>query len=572
MFSKQTLKNSIVRVVVPTERNLLGLIHRMVEFVVREGPMFEAMIMNREMNNPMFRFLFDNKSPAHIYYRWRMYSILQGENPDKYRTEDFRLFKNGSLWRPPPLNPYVEGLAETDSEDELPLHKSATKVEEVKEVEPEKNKSEMDEDDRDILEDVLRNLLPRQKVIGEAMVFCLEHSEWAEEIVECISESLSILETPLNKKVARIYLISDILHNSSAKVAKASFFRKHFETKLEQVMHHLHTCHMMISSRLRAEQFKQKILACLRAWEDWAIYPDKFLICLQNTFLGLVGAANRKTEETVNEKVKVEESAEVDEEVDGLPITDECLDGVPTSANDPNSNLDVDGDPLDGDALDGVPLDVEMNKSQVDAEKERPRFVQSKWETVDPEDVESQAMTTSKWDLLEPQNVDGDEIEEEVVEEEMIVEAVASPKEEEAPADESKMSNEYDADKRARLREIEVKVMKFQDELESGQRERNPQLSISHQVNQYRTKLLDRVNQKEQEKDVKKSKSSSRSSDKRKDKRHDKSSATEDDEENAERLKKKHRKKAKDSSPVNRGSLNLPEVASSISFVVTAVD
>ena len=107
------------------------------------------------------------------------------------------------------------------------------------------------------------------------------------------------------------------------------------------------------------------------------------------------------------------------------------------------------------------------------------------------------------------------------------------------------MSNEYDADKRARLREIEVKVMKFQDELESGQRERNPQLSISHQVNQYRTKLLDRVNQKvkvstslinlyhadvfifktfinlfqEQEKDVKKSKSSSRSSDKRKDKR-----------------------------------------------------
>lgn len=31
------------------------LIHRMVEFVIREGPMFEAMIMNRELNNPMFR-------------------------------------------------------------------------------------------------------------------------------------------------------------------------------------------------------------------------------------------------------------------------------------------------------------------------------------------------------------------------------------------------------------------------------------------------------------------------------------------------------------------------------------
>jgi len=27
----------------------------MIEFVIREGPMFEAMIMNREINNPMFR-------------------------------------------------------------------------------------------------------------------------------------------------------------------------------------------------------------------------------------------------------------------------------------------------------------------------------------------------------------------------------------------------------------------------------------------------------------------------------------------------------------------------------------
>lgn len=38
-------------------RNLVMLIHRMVEFVIREGPMFEAMIMNRELTNPMFRYI-----------------------------------------------------------------------------------------------------------------------------------------------------------------------------------------------------------------------------------------------------------------------------------------------------------------------------------------------------------------------------------------------------------------------------------------------------------------------------------------------------------------------------------
>lgn len=37
------------------DRLLLCLIHRMVEYVVREGPLFEAMIMNKEMNNPRFR-------------------------------------------------------------------------------------------------------------------------------------------------------------------------------------------------------------------------------------------------------------------------------------------------------------------------------------------------------------------------------------------------------------------------------------------------------------------------------------------------------------------------------------
>ena len=41
--------------VIPTDLELLRLIHRMIEFVIREGPMFEAMIMNREMSNPSYQ-------------------------------------------------------------------------------------------------------------------------------------------------------------------------------------------------------------------------------------------------------------------------------------------------------------------------------------------------------------------------------------------------------------------------------------------------------------------------------------------------------------------------------------
>ncbi len=51
----QTLYNAMIRVVIPTDMKLLCLIHRMIEFVIREGPMFEAMIMNKELNNPLFQ-------------------------------------------------------------------------------------------------------------------------------------------------------------------------------------------------------------------------------------------------------------------------------------------------------------------------------------------------------------------------------------------------------------------------------------------------------------------------------------------------------------------------------------
>ena len=80
------LKQCTVRVVIPTDQQLVRLINRVVEFVIKEGPMFEAILMDRENNNPMFQFLFDYSCPAHSYYRWRLYSVLQGK---KINLKDF---------------------------------------------------------------------------------------------------------------------------------------------------------------------------------------------------------------------------------------------------------------------------------------------------------------------------------------------------------------------------------------------------------------------------------------------------------------------------------------------------
>ena len=55
---------------------------------------------------------------------------------------------------------------------------------------------------RDRLEDMLRNLTPERTKVGDAMVWCLDHADNSEEVVECITESLSILQTPIPKKVS----------------------------------------------------------------------------------------------------------------------------------------------------------------------------------------------------------------------------------------------------------------------------------------------------------------------------------------------------------------------------------
>lgn len=65
-----------------------------------------------------FRFLFENESPAHIYYRWKLFSLLQGDTPTEWRQKEFRMFTGGSIWKPPPLNFYTQGMPEELINDE----------------------------------------------------------------------------------------------------------------------------------------------------------------------------------------------------------------------------------------------------------------------------------------------------------------------------------------------------------------------------------------------------------------------------------------------------------------------
>lgn len=125
--------------------------------------------------------------------------------------------------------------------------------------------------------------------------------------------------------------------------------------------------------------------------------------------------------------------------------------------------------------IDGVPMDDDdRTNSRCKDEDKKPvmpaGFVPSRWETVDPDQVEAQAMTTSKWEELE-QNEDSNS--------------------QDASMDST--GRDYNEERRNRLREIEVKTMQYQDELESGRRGLKPGMTIQAQVEHYRKKLIRKV-------------------------------------------------------------------------------
>ena len=76
------------------------------------------------------------------------------------------------------------------------------------------------------------------------------------QIVEVLTESLTLKETPIPTKVARLMLVSDILHNSSAPVKNASAFRTKFEASLPDVMESFNDLYRSITGRITAEALK----------------------------------------------------------------------------------------------------------------------------------------------------------------------------------------------------------------------------------------------------------------------------------------------------------------------------
>ena len=364
---ESTIETATVTVVVPVERVVRQLIHRTIEFVVREGPAFEALLVTTYKGDDKFDFLSDYSSHDHIYYRWKLFSILQGDRATRWKKDTFIMYRGGSIWRPP-------------EEDQV------EKLEEV-------TKGQLSHAERDVLEDHLRNITAERKLVAAAMVWCLKHADAAEEVVECISESLSILDTPIGVKIARLFLVSDILHNCSAPVRNASFYRNKFEAKLPSIFKALHEAYNAISSRMRAEKFRKDVTSCLGVWQEWNVFTPNLFSELDSAFtygntqtIGQVAGGTVAGTQGNSVLIKFQQTDANAGSVGVGRNRDGRDGGRGTSAaaddDDDDDDDDVDGVPLDDDEdLDGMPFDNTDLPAVAPSSKQK----LSKWELMDLE-------------------------------------------------------------------------------------------------------------------------------------------------------------------------------------------
>nr|CAD2177802.1 unnamed protein product [Meloidogyne enterolobii] len=464
---------------------------------------------------------------------------MQGDDRTKWRLDKFKMFEGGSWWQPPPhalfelgMPPQLYNTAyvpkrrrsndkkqannvhkrssstekkigeekeETDeSKERVERRKKALKNIAEKEEQRKRLKGVLNDQSREELENLLRNLTPEKIAIGDAMVWCLDHAECSKEITQCIFESLCIKETPLHRKIARIYLVSDILANCAVRVKDAFYYRQHFGDYLLKIFSELNEALDSIESRLKAEQFRQRVMLCFRNWEDHAVYPTQDLIKWQNVFLGLL-----KTDGGVDSSIDGEPiPQEEDEDLDGLPIQeeDDDIDGMPMP-----DDVGSDGD------LDGIPI---VN----DEEDDSKRFTTGSWSTLEPVEQKFGDIqhARSKWESIEisrweqQQNAITDnknnsklkafDSEEGYHDDRTdrkrcrLSKLTPSPEPKESKNHITASNSNDDEERRQMLREIEIKVMKLQDKLEADGNTLQSEMDL--EVSKYRQKLVQRMEEK----------------------------------------------------------------------------
>lgn len=223
----------------PTDRALRDLIDLIAEYVSEYGVAFEQALTNRASaalaagsgtgsglggvnpDDAQFAFLCHPSSLEHLYYRWKVYSLAQGDSTRRWRTRPFQMLENGPFVVPPdPAPEEKERDARRRARENL-RDKKRLAMRAGTGTGDKSNGSSGSSNDRTasshggphlsasdsaFLSQLLRAVTPEKEAIRDLMGWALDHAESSRDVVDTICESLTIEGTPVGKKIARSVL------------------------------------------------------------------------------------------------------------------------------------------------------------------------------------------------------------------------------------------------------------------------------------------------------------------------------------------------------------------------------
>ncbi|KAI0051920.1 hypothetical protein FA95DRAFT_1580392 [Auriscalpium vulgare] len=300
------------------------------------GDKYDESLRELEKNNPMYAFMTDRNHRRYRYYR----SLTTKDLEPEFDDEGY--------------NSVFSTDASEESERE---HTRKTKLGKLA---------------RKRFEAMLRSLTGLRGELARCMAFSLEHAEAASEVADIIIASLVVDGTPVPRKIARLLLICDILHNSAAPLPMAWKFRQEFQSRLGLVFDHFSTIYHSFPGRITAETFKNQISAVVDVWDDWIVFPPEFTAQLRQRIDGQVEqeAPVQETAVVVEERAapaaKPRFKASSFKPAEEVPQTyGAIVDGVPLDGEQPmDEGSDVDGESIDD--VDGAPLDDDVDGAPLD--------------------------------------------------------------------------------------------------------------------------------------------------------------------------------------------------------------
>mmetsp|Transcript_48796 Transcript_48796/g.118088 ORF Transcript_48796/g.118088 Transcript_48796/m.118088 type:complete len:584 (-) Transcript_48796:889-2640(-) len=318
-----------IRIDFPRSKNRFLFISNVAKFVSTDGSDLERRLIEFESGNDQFKFLTlgsgddEEQRKENLLYRWRIWSFSNGDTIWNWKTEPFVMFHpNGRHWIPPPLDEDAarDELILTRQREELQRQEKRSiqtgrQLERVRNNMRRKgrgsNSSTLTEEDIREFQKLITSLSISRKKICEAMVFCFERSLAANAIMELLKASLldDSQTVTIDKKIARLYLLSDVLYNSQQPGVKNAFqFRTAIESMSPTIFRGLGTYKTSsFVGRITVNKLRKAISAVLGAWTDWGVFNPIFLDDLEGYFEGREPKTEEKAEEP-EQKDRAEQS------------------------------------------------------------------------------------------------------------------------------------------------------------------------------------------------------------------------------------------------------------------------